>query len=648
MKKTLSIILSAAMIMSYAVISAAAEENEVSVNYEEKQVSVSPVPGSGDNMEFTCLFRSDLPEIPFVNVEDYLGQVFVLEKESTSLGSGVYKLENGDYSMTIDADKDTVSFDLFEGFLGSNIKNGVMPSYDFIEQGSPYEYVGDAQESHFDLSKYDLDIVEKDGKVYFPYCTLNDMFEEAGTIMRYRNDKLSMTGTMNIMGAKGRFDDNRSKEYAQFSYDGLCFTIDNFCGRPSNALLTNSIKDNGLDKALDSYNSITPRVKELLLSENIEEYCMGLVFLQSYLYDGGHTNIVYSLSDRLAYYGVTDLKSAVKKVFGDEENEDIKEILSIEDGEKSFQEKAPYLTDEKSKAYKSFETIKQWQGAVLSKAGDTYFFNFDSFSYSAVAPFKEALDYAQEHGAKNLIIDMSFNGGGDDVIAAYMLSLMCDNYDFREQYVASKNIVKFKARFDKNLDGVIDEKDDQVKYDFRFAVLGTIGSYSCANIFPCMAQDKGVCIIGEKTAGGSCAVVPRLLANGTGINTSGYMMYLREDGKDADAGAEPDVILPGLDKDYKNFFDIDAINKGIAEFYGDPIQQKIGVYGDIDGDEKVSAKDSLLIQRYVIKSVQFDETQQKAADVNGDGKITAKDALEILRYSIGYRSADSKVNQPLS
>ena len=38
MKKTLSIILSAAMIMSYAVISAAAEENEVSVNYEEKQV----------------------------------------------------------------------------------------------------------------------------------------------------------------------------------------------------------------------------------------------------------------------------------------------------------------------------------------------------------------------------------------------------------------------------------------------------------------------------------------------------------------------------------------------------------------------------------------------------------------------------------
>ena len=55
------------------------------------------------------------------------------------------------------------------------------------------------------------------------------------------------------------------------------------------------------------------------------------------------------------------------------------------------------------------------------------------------------------------------------------------------------------------------------------------------------------------------------------------------------------------------------------------------VYGDIDGDGKISAKDSLNIQRYVINLKQLDEAALKAADVNDDGKVTAKDALEILR-----------------
>ena len=61
------------------------------------------------------------------------------------------------------------------------------------------------------------------------------------------------------------------------------------------------------------------------------------------------------------------------------------------------------------------------------------------------------------------------------------------------------------------------------------------------------------------------------------------------------------------------------------------------VLGDIDGDGKISAKDSLLVQRYVIKLKELDENQLKSADVNADGKVTNKDALSILRYTIGYK-----------
>lgn len=645
MKKTLSILLSAAMLLSCPAVSAYAAKNEIQPTYEEKQVKVSPLPGKGENMEFTCLFRDDLPEIPFVNVEDYFSQVFSMDQEFSAFGNGVFKFPNGDYLMTVDAEKDTISFDLLEGYLTSNLQDGFFPVYPFIESTDGFEFVGEVKGVELDLSKYYLDIVEKDCSVYLPFCVLNDLFLETGTVMRYKNEKLIMSMSMNLMGAKGVFGDTRSKEFAQFSYDELCFAIDCCCGRPSNALLTNSIIDGGLDNALDTYNSITPRIKEMLLSENIDEYCLGLELLQVYLDDGGHTSLVYSIADRLAYLGVTDVESLVNKVFGDEKNDDIAQILAYGESEKIFRDKMNSLVASKSDAYKTFETIKQWQGAALFRKGDTYIFNFDAFGASVVKPFKEALDYAKANGAKNFILDVTTNGGGDDTIAAYMVSLMADSHSYLEKYVVSNNVMRLDQRMDKNLDGKFDEKDDEVKYDFRFGVISAKGSYSCANIFPCMAQDHGICLIGEKTAGGSCAVMPRLFTNGTGYNASGFMMYLREEGKDPDAGAEPDIPMPGEEENYKGFFDINAINKGMAEFYGDPIPQTNSVYGDIDGDGKVSAKDSLLIQRYVINMVKFDDTQMKAADVNCDDKITAKDALEIQRYSIGYRNADSRVNQ---
>ena len=58
------------------------------------------------------------------------------------------------------------------------------------------------------------------------------------------------------------------------------------------------------------------------------------------------------------------------------------------------------------------------------------------------------------------------------------------------------------------------------------------------------------------------------------------------------------------------------------------------IAGDIDGDGKVTAKDSLKLQRIVIK---LDKTEiaLAVADVNGDGRLDNRDSLDILRYSIG-------------
>ena len=62
------------------------------------------------------------------------------------------------------------------------------------------------------------------------------------------------------------------------------------------------------------------------------------------------------------------------------------------------------------------------------------------------------------------------------------------------------------------------------------------------------------------------------------------------------------------------------------------------MYGDINGDGKITAQDSLLLQRYTISLAKLDDNALAAADVNGDGKVTAADCLVILRYTIKMKN----------
>ena len=58
------------------------------------------------------------------------------------------------------------------------------------------------------------------------------------------------------------------------------------------------------------------------------------------------------------------------------------------------------------------------------------------------------------------------------------------------------------------------------------------------------------------------------------------------------------------------------------------------LYGDVNSDGRVTAKDALMVQRYAIKLVSLTPEQWKAADVDIDNKVSGKDALNILRFVI--------------
>ncbi len=106
---------------------------------------------------------------------------------------------------------------------------------------------------------------------------------------------------------------------------------------------------------------------------------------------------------------------------------------------------------------------------------------------------------------------------------------------------------------------------------------------------------------------------------------------------------EPQEIIPAIGH---SFIDgvCEVCGKHENKETGDPKKEtsdpeKDGVLiGDLNNDDKVTAKDSMIVQRYAIRLIKLDKKQIFAADANGDGKVTASDALQILRYSVHLKA----------
>ena len=57
------------------------------------------------------------------------------------------------------------------------------------------------------------------------------------------------------------------------------------------------------------------------------------------------------------------------------------------------------------------------------------------------------------------------------------------------------------------------------------------------------------------------------------------------------------------------------------------------MYGDVNGDKKINAKDVLAIRKYIVKA-DPGTFILAAADVNDDNKVNAKDVLKIRKYIV--------------
>ena len=573
MKKLLALTIALTVFVTSASACSKKEESSApapqkKVEYTKKDVNAYPL-GEKEPLVFSSLFREDLPDVPFISAEDYLNQLFTKKLGVKKGDNGTVTFTNAGFTLTIDAENDTVSSDCIEGFVLANHKvYAESDGADYIKEKG-ISTADEIKPFSADLGKYDIDITCSDGMVYLPFCTLGDLFADTGSGLLYKNGELffkSASDTLDAGGGQGKLQDTRTKEMADFCYRELCMTLDTVYGMPPIAALADSIREKGFDKTLDTFNSVTPQIKKLIKSESTKDYCKGMRLLSYYMDDGGHTQMDYGLQRMDEKYGVPNTAEVAKELLDESEPERAAICGNYSKYTETKELRSSLVTD-KSNAYGKLECVLPGGKTNLYRLGDTYFFDFNAFENSIIEPFKNALDYAKENNGKNFVIDLSTNGGGSDYVVNYMLSVMCGDDIHRQQSAASGSIFTPNLLVDKNLDGKFDEKDDAVSYDFRFAVITSQYSYSNANCMPCAAQERGVAILGEKSGGGSCIVSARYAPEGNMYVISGTSHNIHPDGSYVDDGTNPDTALPGADKSYSGFYDFDAINKGIDAFY---------------------------------------------------------------------------------
>ena len=205
------------------------------------------------------------------------------------------------------------------------------------------------------------------------------------------------------------------------------------------------------------------------------------------------------------------------------------------------------------------------------EVGDTAFITFDSFTAYRKDYYDPGIDFdnprdtidliiyannqikRENSPIRNIVLDLSMNGGGDSTAAIFVMSWFLGEADMalRDTFTGAESNAIYLA--DVNLDGKHDEQDN-VANGYRLYCLTTGCSFSCGNLVPAACRASGiVTLIGQTTGGGSCAVLPCTTAEGTIFQISGNkQISIIRNGSfyNTDTGVEPDFRLEKAESFY--------------------------------------------------------------------------------------------------
>lgn len=414
----------------------------------------------------------------------------------------------------------------------------------------------------FDTTRYNAAFTGYENDLLVPFQVIADTFLRIAVCsfngfdyyvgIDATSDQLATTKAYD----SGRFvRSSRSQLKAEYNYRNLCLLFDkNYClkerrtevGKDNiGAFINDSIFKAGLGFDLLSTDTAT-------YDTALEKFLMGYI-------DDGHT-VYHEPSMYQSYASISQYKNLLRSFAGPR----IKALNDIGAARKKDRAAAGgkmgvfYVkdgNDEKEKmAVIVFDNFLQDNPGNLTDlekiaGANTYWFLTKAFE-----------DIANYTDVKNVVIDLSCNGGG--VIQQCMLAL-CFLRDTDEFFMAEKNHLDNSiAKFYFNINT---GSATSLKKNYNFYVLTSGFSFSCGNFFPAVCHYQlGVPIVGQKSGGGGGVVKPTQTSDGALFQTSASAEMCAIDANGnyvcIDAGVPVDLEVP-----YDKFYSGTSIYKDLYE-----------------------------------------------------------------------------------
>ncbi len=153
------------------------EEAKESTETVDNVTQLDVIDPDGNATTIDGFVKEGVP-VPYVDAVEYMNKVYdpANEFSLSSNGSGVYEISNAKGNMIVDTTKDTLHSDKIEQFLYNDQRLDPTDDSEYVfEHIIDTDYRENPSALDIDLSKYGIDIIEKDGRVFFPLTTVADL-----------------------------------------------------------------------------------------------------------------------------------------------------------------------------------------------------------------------------------------------------------------------------------------------------------------------------------------------------------------------------------------------------------------------------------------------------------------------------------------
>ncbi|MGX9364145.1 S41 family peptidase [Mycoplasma sp. 527] len=414
---------------------------------------------------------------------------------------------------------------------------------------------------NFDLGKYNMDILYSNDKVLLPFSIFNTLFMSTTSNNIYFNGK-TFTNVSDGLDAfetaneelrerirkNGDLNGNKAtKEEREANFNHLSFTMDYFYG----------LREYKQIKSFADY--ISKEDKEKLLSTDPEIYNKAYINIFHKQLNDLHTNL-NTFSYREKKWDADIFKSLTRNDFGQKllnEQDTLRKLTKL--FKERFHKDVEDIDTKDLIRYHgntAIVTLLEFKDGTKDEISD----KDNAWKYDTYFLMRHLIEEVKKNPEiKNIVLDLSLNGGGSVSAMVRTLGFMTDKPILnREQDILNRTNSLSKSEVDTDGDGKY-ENDAYDKYNWNLLV--GVTTFSAANQLASIVKEMGIAkIIGQKSGGGMSAIMSNVMPDGTTITMSGpNNAVFGIENKEIESGVPTDITI-----EYKDFYNDEAIDKALT------------------------------------------------------------------------------------